>query len=77
MGLQYFYGKGQHRLLWAGSRGARVEITINVTTKYTNYCVINIKYDTIYTHTQFTNVVTGHGLETPALDCKQHHVDHN
>jgi hypothetical protein len=53
MGLQHFYGKGPHPLLWAGSRAESVKITISGITNRLNYCVIFVLY------TQFTNAAAG------------------
>lgn len=40
MGIQPFYGKKWHPLLWAGSLAAHGKITINGVPKWLNYCVI-------------------------------------
>jgi hypothetical protein len=54
-GFQHSYGKGPHRLLWAGLRTVRGKMTISGgIPNCLNYCYIFI------IHTQFTNVVTGH-----------------
>ena len=53
MGLQIFYGKGPHLLLWGGSRAVHKKITVSGIHKYINYCEIFMVY------TQFTNVVAG------------------
>jgi len=63
MGLESFYGKESHPLLWAGSPERSAEITLTGTTNSLNYCVIFIIY------TQFTNAAAGRGLET----CAGHH----
>jgi hypothetical protein len=64
MGLQLFYGKGSHFLLWAVSgdaRGKRVSgIPIHL-----NYCVIYIVC------IQFANVLAGRGFETYATKYPQ------
>ena len=46
-GLQTFYGKGPHRLLWAGGQAARG------IANHPNYCDVFIAY------TQLTNVAAG------------------
>jgi hypothetical protein len=53
MGLQPFYGKGPHLLVWAGSRAARGKITISGIYNCLNYCV------TFMVYIQFTNVAAG------------------
>jgi hypothetical protein len=40
MGLQTFYDKWPHLLLWGGSRAARGKITVSGTANHLNYCVI-------------------------------------
>ena len=53
MGLQTFYGKGPHQLLWAGSRAERGRITVTGISNCPNYCEMFIVYS------QFTVVSTG------------------
>jgi hypothetical protein len=57
MRLQSFYGKGPHRLLWAGSRTACGKITVSGVPNRQNYCVIFIVY------IQFTNVAAGCSIQ--------------
>ena len=38
MGLQTFYGKGPHRLLWTGTRAARGIVAISGKRNCLNYC---------------------------------------
>ena len=52
MGLQTFYGKGPHPLLWAGSRAARGRITVSGISNYPNYCEIFI----VQVYAQFRTV---------------------
>ena len=42
--LQTVYDKWPHRLLWAGSRAARGQITVSGITNGLNYCVIFVVY---------------------------------
>jgi hypothetical protein len=51
--LQTFHGKESHRLLQAGSRAARGQITVSGLPNRLNYCVIFI------VHTQFKNMAAG------------------
>ena len=44
MGVQPYYGKGPHVLLWAGSGAALGKITISGIHNCLNYCVIFIVY---------------------------------
>jgi hypothetical protein len=63
MGLQTFYGKGPHRLLWAGSRSARAKIMVIGVPDCLNCCVIFY-----YTYTAYK---FGRSLETHALSLMQ------
>jgi len=49
MGPQIFYGTGQHSLWRAGSRAARVKITVSGISNNLNYCEMFI------VHTQLKN----------------------
>jgi hypothetical protein len=60
-GRPTFSGKGPHPL-WAGSRAARVKITISGVPDRLNYCVIVIVY--IYIYIEFRKVAASW---TPAL----------
>ena len=40
MGVQPFYGKGQHLSLWAGSQAAHGKITVSSVCNYLNHRVI-------------------------------------
>jgi len=62
VGLQPFYGIGTHPLLWAGSRAARGKITVIGISNRLNYSVIFVLC------TRFTNLTTGHGLNTHDLN---------
>ena len=46
MGLQTFYDKGPHPLMWARSRAARGKTTVSDTLNHFKYCVIFI----VHTH---------------------------
>jgi hypothetical protein len=61
MGLQPFYGKGPHPLLWAGSQAACGKITVNDLPNRLNYCVIFIMY------TQVTNMAAGRIIQPGRL----------
>lgn len=66
MGVEHCYGKGQQPLLWAGSQVTWRKITLRGIPNHLNYCVIFI------VHTSFTNVATGHIIQTSTLligDC--------
>ena len=66
MGVEHCYGKGQQPLLWAGSQATQRKITLRGIPNHLNYCVIFI------VHTSFTNVATGHIIQTSTLsigDC--------
>ena len=56
-GLQTFYSKGPHPVLWAGSRAARGQITISAILKLLTCAVLVVC-------TKFANLVTGRGFET-------------
>ena len=47
MGLQPFYGKGSHPVLWAGSRAARGKITVSGVPNCQNYFEMSTVY-TVY-----------------------------
>ena len=49
VGVQTFYGKGPHLLLWGGSRAARGDITIRGIPNCLNYCENLIMYTTFAT----------------------------
>lgn len=61
MGLQSFYGKGSHPLLWAGSRTARGETTVSGILNWLTYCEIYTVF------TRFTNVAASGRLETHVM----------
>jgi hypothetical protein len=61
MGLQTFYGKGPHPLLWAGSLAARGKITIGGIHNRLNYCIIFRVY------TQFQIAAADRRFETHCL----------
>jgi len=56
MGLQPFYGKGPHPLLWAGSLATRENIMSGIPSRQ--------NYGFFIVHAQFTNVAAGRGLDT-------------